>query len=683
MNFKCFATSALALVGRTHCRLAWLTAMVATAIAIGPLDTAAAGSFSLDDNPFAPITSPPGVLPGIGAEDEFGLSGVAGLAPSPSLGIPGVPDGTLFSGTIAGLFMVPNGGYIDAFSINHPAPTSNIPIDFSVDRLTAGIGAVGAEFAVTQQMGDIYRSAATFTTPAAFVGLGAGPYAGLLPTAGSAPGGSNALLFDESTFGLTTAAGVVPPGVPGGLVAFGSHDNVDAYDHSTQVPSPVAGFGLYPVSSYFAVSPDEGIAVGVSAADIFDVAALSPGTVPVPFAAAPTMGLDLVGGLNLDSIDALVMFDGGLIGGPANGGPGAEPFLDFALFSLAPGSASLVAFGLSADDVFFTDFSGAFATYVLGTDIGLFPGPGGPAFGGNNIDALEIPEPSSVALAALALVGLMVFGWRRTNLLAGFLSVIMNRSIKRLISVFSLATCLVVFFSSTSLGTHVGPTLLGPGPLQLLSLPQPQPPLQIRTPLGNFTTGPWTGTWTPPALAAWVGTFNATGPLPSGTSNPAGTTTYDFTALPNGNLPHGTFFRFGDLDFGSATNERFELRAFFNSSVPITAAWLGGPVGVSTGALAAQMPEYSFDNLSGVYTFDGTNVPGNPNIGFVLDNNTPITQLEVIRFSSFASFSLAAPIPEPSSFFLLWCGAACAAGSLLVRGVVRRNRRGRPTAAPT
>ena len=63
MNFKYFATSGVARVGRTHCRLAWLTAMVATAIAIGPLDTAAAGSFSLDDNPSVPIASPPGVLP--------------------------------------------------------------------------------------------------------------------------------------------------------------------------------------------------------------------------------------------------------------------------------------------------------------------------------------------------------------------------------------------------------------------------------------------------------------------------------------------------------------------------------------------------------------------------------------------------------------------------------------------
>jgi len=227
MNFEGFAMSAAALVGRTHCRLAWLTAIVATAIAIGQIDTAAAGSFSLDDNPSSPIFS--------------------------------------------------------------------------------------------------------------------------------------------------------PPGVPGGPVTFGSHDNVDAYDHSTQVPGPVPALGLYTVSSYFAVSPDEALAVAVIAADIFDVPALAPGTASVPFAASLTMGLDLAGGFNSDSIDALVMFDGNLIGGPANGGPGAEPLLDFALFSSAPGSVSLFLLGLSADDLFFTDFSGALATYVRGTDIGLFPGPGGTA----------------------------------------------------------------------------------------------------------------------------------------------------------------------------------------------------------------------------------------------------------------------------------------------------------------
>ena len=35
------------------------------------------------------------------------------------------------------------------------------------------------------------------------------------------------------------------------------------------------------------------------------------------------------------------MYDNNIAGGPAFGGPGGEPGIDFALFSLAPGSVSL------------------------------------------------------------------------------------------------------------------------------------------------------------------------------------------------------------------------------------------------------------------------------------------------------------------------------------------------------
>ncbi len=266
----------------------------------------------------------------------------------------------------------------------------------------------------------------------------------------------------------------------------------------------------------------------------------------------------------------------------------------------------------------------------------------------------------------------------------GFLNVIISRSIKRSISVFSLAACLVVFFGSISFG---GPLLSTSGLLSTAN-PPPLPPYQFRATAGNLTTGPWTGTWTSPVLVPWSGgtsgTFNATGPLPNGTG-PTGTATYDFTTLPNGNLPVGTFFAFGDLDNGSAAIERFELRAFDVLGDVVTTAWLGDTVGVSTTVVADDMPAYSFDGGTGVYVFDGSSVPNNPNpsVTFFLDSHTAIFGLEVNRFSIFANFALAAPVPEPSSFILLCCGAACAAGSLLVRGVKRRNRRNRRTTALT
>jgi len=373
-------------------------------------------SFSLDDNPSL------GGGFGLGAEDEFGLTAALPLAPSPSLGALGSgSDGALVSPAIGGLEQVPNGMFIDAFSTNHfRRAFTDVPIiqiEFSVDRITPGLpgSASAAEFAVGQQPGDIYTSTATFPNPAVFVGaLGAGPFAGPLPSAGV--GGSNTLAIDESAFGLLTAAGIVGPGTPAGPITPGSHDNVDAFDHLAQIPgSPAAPLGVYPVHSYFAVAPDEAVAVGVSAADIFDTAAFSLGTASIPFAPAASMGLD-TGGTNTDSIDALVVFDGGRLGGPVNNGPGAEPGIDYALFSLAPGSASLapgalVPPGLSASDVFFTDFSGAFGVYAFPGDLGLLPGaPGFPFQNQSNIDALEIrvPEPTALGLMFVACIGILV-----------------------------------------------------------------------------------------------------------------------------------------------------------------------------------------------------------------------------------------------------------------------------------
>jgi len=253
---------------------------------------------------------------------------------------------------------------------------------------------------------------------------------------------------------------------------------------------------------------------------------------------------------------------------------------------------------------------------------------------------------------------------------------LMNRSIKRLMSVCSLAACLVMFFSSPSLGASLSPlssSVLVPLPFTTA----PEPPKQFQMLGGNTVSGPFTGTWTAPALAPWVGTFSATGPAPGGPT--PGTTNYDFTALPNGDLPVGTFFRFGDTDFGSGSNEKFELTAFIGTTQVLT-PWLDETIGIGgagsgSGGIpaAVDLPMYSF--VGGVYTIDGTSVPGNPGIGFNLPSNTAITNLEVVRFSSNANFNLAAPVPEPSSLVLLCCGAGCAAGTLLVRRAKRRGRR--------
>ncbi|HWP40725.1 MAG TPA: hypothetical protein VNL70_07355 [Tepidisphaeraceae bacterium] len=180
--------------------------------------------------------------------------------------------------------------------------------------------------------------------------------------------------------------------------------------------------------------------------------------------------------------------------------------------------------------------------------------------------------------------------------------------------------------------------------------------------------GPFTGTWpgagpnTPPQTP-WWGTFDASGPMPhtppSG-PNTTGTTWYNFTVptFPNGVLPVGTYFVFGDLDNGSSSAEQYQLRAFGPSGQLLT-PWLDEPFAASANATAADMPSYSFSG--GVYTFDGSTVPGNPVVAVYLQNNSVITRMEVTRSSTFTSFILAAPpIPEPGCGALVGCGAgAC------------------------
>ncbi len=156
----------------------------------------------------------------------------------------------------------------------------------------------------------------------------------------------------------------------------------------------------------------------------------------------------------------------------------------------------------------------------------------------------------------------------------------------------------------------------------------------------------FTSTWASPAAPAWIGSFQATGPVPS--SPNSGTTTYDFSTLAS-NLPAATFFSFGDVDGGSGGGETFRLQAF-NSGVPITAPWLNPPVGAwGTGQgpagaiLATDMPDYSFDSLTGIYTIDGSNVPGNPAIGFAL--TTVFSMDELVLVKATTTMALAWPRP--------------------------------------
>ena len=82
------------------------------------------------------------------------------------------------------------------------------------------------------------------------------------------------------------------------------------------------------------------------------------------------MGLDVA-----DDIDALCVSDVGERGHLDVGD-------DEALFSLAPGSPTLIGMGRSPGDVFYTRFDGSFSIYALASDIGLMES--------DNLNALDI-----------------------------------------------------------------------------------------------------------------------------------------------------------------------------------------------------------------------------------------------------------------------------------------------------
>lgn len=380
-----------------------------------------AESFSLDDNPSTPAVGYAGF--GLGAEDPFGVSPGAGLAPSPSVALGPLGDGTIFSPGPVVQHPGPNGFYVAAFSANTADSALPWEMHFSVDRVTVGAPgtAVAVESGFDQAAGDIFIATELFAPPASFVGgLGPGPFAGSLGAAlGVAPGG-NVLGINQDVLGLLAGGVLAPAGVATGPIGLGTHDNVDAFEMDT---FDIMLDGTLDIGIYLSIYPDEAIGVvGTSPADLFFAPAGSFAAIPVPFATAPMLGLDSLG-FAMDSIDALAMFDRGTIGPDPSidGGPTVEPGIDYALFSLSPGSATLTAaagLGISAGDIFFTDFTGAFGVYASAAELGLLALPGAPPFGGDdNVDALDvrpIPEPSTGLLVGAG-VGVLALLCRRAR----------------------------------------------------------------------------------------------------------------------------------------------------------------------------------------------------------------------------------------------------------------------------
>jgi hypothetical protein len=434
-------------------RIFTLTVMIVCLVfslgTIGLFSQALNPEVSLDDNPSAPLTGP-WLNPYRSAEDEFGLGLPGALAgfvgPSPSLLLS--PIAPLYdSDVLIGTFgpghalllrfapVPPQGSpfYVDAYSCNHMLmpPCGVIFVRFSVDRATGGINpatdATWNQASLNEQPADIFRTAGPgfpnvsfFTGPTApfflpipgamwppYYGGPINPANGFTapPYAFPGPAGignqGNLLFFDHAgVFNFLPNAAPYPPITPG------SHDNVNGFNEwpfSMVNPNNSAiFFCLHPASAV--------LQGGFSAADIFYCN--QPGGTYWPatgiFAPSWRMGLDVSSGQfkrNTDSIDGLAIWDNGIQGR-------LEPGIDYAGFTLAPGSATLTAlsnagYPVNAASIFLTDFQinpatgfGYFYVYVYSTDIGVGRNPSPPLpgipFRDINVDALDLtidPEP--------------------------------------------------------------------------------------------------------------------------------------------------------------------------------------------------------------------------------------------------------------------------------------------------
>lgn len=239
---------------------------------------------------------------------------------------------------------------------------------------------------------------------------------------------TNKLLYDEVDLGLQAPAfnGTAIPGFreddldaleladPGdpvwgndfngnGTLDFGERPtwfSLDQFSPSIGAATIVAGGGvpLFTFAPDLSVSPDDILLTLPGGEDANGNGVLDAGedidgdTVLDPFVyGIYASGLD-IGLVPGDVLDALALSDAGLAGF-------LDPTLDVALFSLAPGSPSLAAFGLSAADVFITDFTGGFGLYASFIQLGL-------QFEDNlnALDILPVPEPSAILLTAIAAV---------------------------------------------------------------------------------------------------------------------------------------------------------------------------------------------------------------------------------------------------------------------------------------
>jgi hypothetical protein len=369
-----------------------------------------------------PITEGDILIPGLGGPG-FGPLPVPGIVvsggfgpPPPGLGLPAHPAAIGLPPGIPGRVEVDALSYGMDYLVTPDAPGQ---WNFSVDEWATGIpgsplppnvfseGAFGPSF---EAAADVFRD----------LGLPPGP----LPP-GAGPTGNTGVLDGD---GLMSPSGFVYPGVglvephfpaPGPQI---NGDNLDALDMDTPVfpgDTPPVFFSL----DADTFDPLEGMPNTFSAMANGpfvggDVLVTLPGTLPMVYAPAPSLGLDLVGGPDSDDLDALVLWDDGdLVFTPSfDAYDWAFGLSDMLLFSVRRGSAvigmpdSFFGIPIEEGDILMPPVPGGVSPFpgifIAAENLGLATARSGFAPIGDDLDALDVLVPTPGTLAILMCGGL-------------------------------------------------------------------------------------------------------------------------------------------------------------------------------------------------------------------------------------------------------------------------------------
>jgi hypothetical protein len=312
-----------------------------------------------------------GYLPGATPGNIYDMLMTGPMPPAPPLGYDAGGPGPIVHVQEMAFGLMPMADNLDGLSNGEMSPHMPLSIYFSGDDMSMGMPNTDYNHQAqrAQAAGDRFvLNGISLASPAAVM-AGAVPsisppmYAGGLGNWPTNLLSANQHRYNEiPSIGPAAFNAYVPP-VAGATVM----DDMDALELT---PLDTNGDKVHDTPIYLsldAASPTLGM-IGASPADIL----VAPPMMPVMGVFAPSFSMGLT---PLDEVDALAVWN-------VAGGMQVAPGLDYALFSLAPGSPYLQQNGRSAADIFVTNFTGMNLLYLPCGMLGMqFE---------DNIDALDV-----------------------------------------------------------------------------------------------------------------------------------------------------------------------------------------------------------------------------------------------------------------------------------------------------